>query len=209
MTHHKVIVRLPMDSGIPQDAAVNTWHCNTLPGNPSGYENFVADLETFYKAVDNQLGSVIDATGITATVYDMTDDTPRAPVYTYTFSGIATSTTTSPQELAICVSFQGTRLSGQSQSRRRGRVFLGPLGGGLAASTTDMHIDPSIVSQFATAAGALCNTALASTDYAWVVYSKADEDLVIVHSGWVDNAFDVQRRRGVAATARTTFTGAP
>jgi len=40
----------------------------------------------------------------------------------------------------------------------------------------------------------------------WVVYSPTNGNTVNVDNGWVDNAFDTQRRRGLAVTARTNWT---
>jgi hypothetical protein len=39
----------------------------------------------------------------------------------------------------------------------------------------------------------------------WVVWSEADQDAGSVFDGWIDNAFDTQRRRGVQASSRTTW----
>jgi hypothetical protein len=39
----------------------------------------------------------------------------------------------------------------------------------------------------------------------WCVWSVADQIAVPVANGWIDNAFDVQRRRGVDYTSRTLW----
>jgi hypothetical protein len=42
--------------------------------------------------------------------------------------------------------------------------------------------------------------------WTWIVVSEvAGLNDVIVTNGWVDNAFDIQRRRGVTPTSRSTF----
>ena len=203
MTHFKVLVRGGMDSSIPQDAFVNTWHCDAL-NLPAGYEDFVDDLEIFYRTVDASMSSLINPAAITATVYNMTDPTPRAPVYSKTFTSITTSTTTLPPEVALCLSFQGERVSGQSQARRRGRVYIGPLGQ-IQGSTTTELVSSSAVAAVVGAAQVLLAASQASPEYDWCVYSTVDQTLVEVDNGWVDNAFDIQRRRGTLPASRSTW----
>lgn len=204
MSHYKVMVRFGMDSAIPQDASVNTWHINTVSA-PAGYEDFIEDLQTFYQAVDTWMSSALDPSKATYKVYDMLDDEPRAPVLEGAFTGLSFGAQAFPPELAICVSFQGTRLSGQPQARRRGRVYIGPISSVWASSSSPV-IATEVVEDFASAAQSLAVAAEASTTYAWCVYSKADEDLVPVTNGWVDNAFDIQRRRGLTASVREAWT---
>jgi hypothetical protein len=48
--------------------------------------------------------------------------------------------------------------------------------------------------------------AIASASWDWVVYSPTDDAYHEVANGWVDNAWDTQRRRGYKPTSRTTFT---
>lgn len=132
--------------------------------------------------------------------------------------------------MAICLSFQGATGSGVNMRRRRGRVYLGPLAGTVVdASTSGTEITAAARSTIATAAAALAHgpdvgdarlavfsRATANiTDglpvdanepaigYSDAALSAGFEDVV---SGWVDNAFDIQRRRGVQASARTTWT---
>lgn len=203
MSHYKVQVTIPMDSGVPEDASVNTWHCDAL-NLPAGYEDFVDDLEAFYQAIDVLLSTKVDAAGIHAKVYRMSDPTPRAPVYEKTFTGITTGTEAWPPELALCMSFQGARTSGIPQARRRGRVYIGPCST-LQASTTDPRISSGSVTALKNAGQALLLASQASIEYDWCVYSPSDDALVVVDNGWVDNAADVQRRRGLTADSRTVF----
>jgi len=39
----------------------------------------------------------------------------------------------------------------------------------------------------------------------WIVYSTVDQAGHEVIGGWVDNAWDIQRRRGELSTSRLTF----
>jgi hypothetical protein len=38
-----------------------------------------------------------------------------------------------------------------------------------------------------------------------VLYSRTSGSSVLIDNGWVDNAPDIQRRRGIDPSARTTF----
>jgi len=136
----------------------------------------------------------------------MDDDTPRAPIYDDTFDLGSNPTGDSlPPEIALCVSFQGARVSGTSQARRRGRVYLGPV---REDDNSSVGVPGSSVINDATAFGNfLLGASIADADYTWSVYSTVDNALVTVTNGWVDNAWDVQRRRGLSPTTRVTFDG--
>jgi len=203
MAHYKMVARLVMDSGIPDDAVVNTWHCDALV-LPDGWETFRDDLLAFYQTVDALLSANVAATGHTLTTYAMADPEPRAPINTVSLGTLTTGATAMPPELAICLSFQGQRISGTSQARRRGRVYIGPLKNS-NVSSTDMNLDTTVTDALRDAGQALVNASNASADYTWCVYSAADDALVPVHNGWVDNAFDIQRRRGLTASQRDVF----
>jgi hypothetical protein len=41
----------------------------------------------------------------------------------------------------------------------------------------------------------------------WAVYSRRDNAGYLVSNGWVDDAFDIQRRRGVSALVRSLWDG--
>lgn len=91
-------------------------------------------------------------------------------------------------------------------SRRRGRVYIGPLqsaSGGEDGTTHEITPSTSFRNHLAGAAQELADHVFGvSTDAAWVVASKADGSVYPVVGGWVDYAFDTQRRRGQAAAAR-------
>lgn len=203
MAHYKALVRIGMDSGIPEDAVVNTFHADCLV-LPNGYEDFVDALEGMYQILDSSLSSRVDPSAVTCKVYKMSDPEPRAPVYEKTFTGLTTGTTAEIPEVALCLSFQGARESGESQARRRGRVYIGPLGQA-HISSTDPGVYSGLISNLASAGQFLLDASELSTEWTWCVYSVRDNALVPVTNGWVDNAWDIQRRRGTAPTSRTTF----
>lgn len=200
-TYRVMSVMFPT-SGIAKDASTNTWHFNDtgeiIPGAT------VRDhWQTFMRAISTLFPSTVAQTGHTLRIYDLADPEPRAPIYdgTWSFSG-APGGAAAPPELCIVTSFQATRESGVLQSRRRGRLYLGPL----KASVVDVgRISPTDQGTIATATKGLVDNLYASgADFA--VYSRVESAAFAVTNGWVDNAVDVQRRRGLTSTARTTWT---
>lgn len=137
-------------------------------------------------------------------VYDLDDPSPRAPkderfiTLPNTIGGYQEC----PAEVALCVSFQGTRESGVNQDRRRGRIFLGPL----AVPTGSMRQPPAqLLANVNAQFQKFKDESDASYAWQWRVWSPTNGNSVLVDNGWVDNAWDTQRRRGPRATARTAF----
>lgn len=93
------------------------------------------------------------------------------------------------------------------QARRRGRLYLGPL-----TQTAGTEVDTSyrpnatLRSDAGLAIATMYNAIVTLTPYVLGVWSKADEVVHPIVAGYVDDAWDTQRRRGLAATLRTTFT---
>ena len=106
------------------------------------------------------------------------------------------------------LSFQGDRLGGTPQARRRGRIYLGGLSSlAISDSTGSTYpmIQASIRTRIAAAATAFRDDAT-TANLEWVVWSETDSVGVPVTNGWLDNAPDTQRRRSVDSTIRTLWT---
>lgn len=203
MTHVAVQTVLWMDSGLPEDYATNTWHIDTVDSNPlEGTVEFFSDVTAFFLAVDTYLSSELEGT-MAYRAYDMSDPEPRVPFY-INGSALTPGTGKLPSEVALCSSFQGTPASGLVQARRRGRVYIGPLATAAVDAATGRPA-AAFLSALSVATDTLAESAAASTEYSWVVFSPTGGLLTTITNGWVDNAFDTQRRRGLAATARTTW----
>jgi hypothetical protein len=82
-------------------------------------------------------------------------------------------------------------------------VFIGPLIPGVVDTPTTT-VPPQVGSTFRTVLAAAALT-LAEAEVGWSVYSPTTGLFVPITGGWVDNAVDIQRRRGGAATARQTW----
>lgn len=127
-----------------------------------------------------------------------------------------------PKEVAVCLSFHGDLTDVPESvpvdpagpendlrlaSRRRGRIFLGNLALNAQVAETDgARVNPNLQRTLVLSAERLMNDAdFATRGITWVVYSRKADVSHDVVGGWVDDAFDVQRRRGLAPSARQIF----
>lgn len=203
----RAVVTLPMDSGLPEDAAQNVWHFWATSASDAIAAQIAAALKTFYDTVDTYLSTLINPVNASVEFYDLSDPEPRVPYHQVNIGAdMITSTTALPEEVALCLSFQAAAQSGEVQARRRGRIYLGPLGqNALGATSAGNRPLAAFVTALVNAGDALLTASQAATDWDWRVYSRVLQQGFNVDNGWVDNAFDTQRRRGVQATSRTTF----
>lgn len=213
---HKVQISFPYFTGLPTDVVQNTFHFLFTVGSPvpSDFSLLLIDIEAFYTAIFTSVSLAsmapwIDSGAVSEKIYDLADPTPRTPVYeaTSSYSVVRATNATTQPEVALCLSYQGTKISGLPQARRRGRLFIGGLGVATTAGDSDSFPvpTPTIITNMATAASGLIVSA-AADGWEWNVWSETDQSGTAVTDGWIDNAFDTQRRRGNEATSRTTWT---
>lgn len=191
----------------------NFW--NTVP---AGGTNFVA----------HYVSEVVQRTAGGASILGYyTDDfsgaTPLgSPLMTASFTlGNAGAGGQFPEEVAACISYNAdlddvpiTEPNPtpppaiiRPQQRRRGRMFIGPLAS-LSGTDGAQSIRPSstFMTDLGLAFSEMCEYINANTDGTVSVWSKADGAMYPVVGGYVDNAWDTQRRRGLDATTRVAFT---
>lgn len=163
-------------------------------------------LKDFYDDITASfLSNDIAQNGHEIKYYDLPGPVPNYPIEEDVWNLAADpSGPQLPQEVALCLSFQGARTPGFPQNRRRGRVYIGPLGTG---ANTNGRPTSGFVTQLATAAATLkANIIALAGDTVWSVWSTVDQAGVPIDNGWVDNVWDTQRRRGLVETSRTTWT---
>lgn len=215
----RALVTLSSESGLVKDNCVNTFYFDGDDGNSDNeYHSKVFNkISAFYVAIANRISDHI-VSPVKVQIYDMRDPTPRVPEFTQTFvldrsaiNGLL------PNEVALCLSFQADAVSGIKQARRRGRVYLGPLSNSADIVDTLGELRPgaALINQIAAAATVLATpvSLLSIGSLFWSVYSPTldvlqtiDDSFNDVTNGWIDDAFDTQRRRGRAATSRTLWT---
>lgn len=210
----KVTTRFPYWTQLPEDVATNTlYFLNNWSAPPDESQRAALQtlLNTFYTNVFTavKMSPVIVRSQIRALVYDNDSPEPRAPIADIglTLGSALQGTSGTAEELAICMSFQAPRISGESQARRRGRIYLGPLDNSAftVSSSSAFTAVPSAIRTGLTGAMQTLRSDGVTAGQQWSIWSRANGESYLVTNGWVDNALDVQRRRGNRTTVRTTW----
>lgn len=199
----RAILQFSADVGYEDAAPTQTWWFSTTSLGTAA-EEITTD---WWGRINTFLGprcGHLNQAGHTIRFYDMADPEPRRPFFTETPSFTAVpSTSCLPTQVSLCLSYQGAAVSGTSQARRRGRTYFGPF----ADDQDDGDGRPiaGLVTAMQTMGAGFLSDSETSTNYQWVVYSRASAAPVPVTNGWVDDAWDIQRRRQLPATSRTIF----
>jgi hypothetical protein len=202
MALYRATVIIKSVTNVIEDASTNTYHfdANTV-GDLAAVS---AALQTCYQSMRTFYSSLMAQNGHEIKFYRLSDAPPRATVRNDTFNfTTAPSNAPLPTEVALVVSFQGGQSSGQPQARRRGRIFFGPMNTQAVDGTA--FVAAATRTAAVNAWGVLLDASQAATEWKWSVFSTVNGTGVEVQNGWVDNAFDTQRRRGRRTTARTVF----
>lgn len=206
MTNFRAQVILRTVDGILSNFVTNSWAFSTEPDGPANTTAMTTALKDFYDDVVTYLSPAIAQNGHSIKYTNLPGTPPNYPFDEDTFN-LATAPAGSPlpREVSVVMSFQGLRTAGFPQNRRRGRIYLGPLD---ITANVSGRPDPALITMLATAGATFKSNveAIGAGDHSWTVWSSVDGDSVQIDNGWVDNAFDTQRRRGDEATSRTTFT---
>lgn len=210
----QVQASFPYFTNLPRDVMTNTIHVVTA--EPSGFTKqqvataMATRLQTFYVNAYGPTGvagdHVLWGSG-TIRVYDLSEAAPRVPgTAALNCAAIAEVPSIIPTECAIVMSYHAAFVSGTPRARLRNRIYLGGLAGSAiqaGSTSTFPRITTTLINAIAGAAQAL--HALNDSDIQWVQYSPTTGVPSPIDAGWIDNTPDTQRRRGVAATSRTTF----
>lgn len=190
MAVHKFQVVLHNDTGLPRDDFVNVLYYevnapDTIEGTCDEIAN-VYDIPTFWNA---QLSG-----HMTIKVYPLAGGQPEL-VKEYT-AKLDPGSGNGPSEVAICLSYAAVDDPQTSTGRRRGRIYVGPLHTANAdrpgTSVRDLVLN---MGQGLASVGTAGNTT-------WMLYSQTDASAHKIESIWVDDAWDIQRRRGKAPSTR-------
>lgn len=193
---------------IPADRATNTYHFD-VAGESGSTLGLVADLlqdlyvdTTAVTPLTDLMSDELSAGLLGIQLYNLDDPEPRVPILSRGVEFTPADAPGLPTEVSLVVSFQADPEAGQVQARRRGRIYL-PW---MRESSNVLGRPSSVVIDDVAAA---YTEFLANSDDAanvdWVVWSPTAEASFGVSTGWVDDAWDTQRRRGFSATTRTTF----
>lgn len=208
MTTYAALVSLEDANQIPEDVITNTLHFEHAQEGPPDFANLDDILFDFYNAAPADAGALTNffttkriSGKITFQYYDLSTPKPRVPAHieerTLTVVG---GDGQLPGEVALCLSWQAEKEAGVTQARRRNRIYIGGLS--LMAANTAGRPKETMIASLASSARDMLAAADSSISWEWVVYSPTNQEQYAIADGWVDNAFDTQRRRGRAPTDR-------
>lgn len=204
---------------LSRDRYVNTFHAlYTGTGSPddTAYSQLIGPIVHFYdtsitgsggNGVRDYMANHALGAGATVKVYALADAKPRTPradfVYTPTPEGGTLNAL--PAECSLCISFQSALISGSNPQRHRGRIYLGPLNNlSVAVNAGQAARATAEATGFLVTAFTSLMTNLLTGPWQLVQYSPTAGISSPIQKVWCDNAYDTQRRRGVASTARST-----
>lgn len=201
MTIMRAQISVPVDTGLPKDLAVCVPHfeqsVNPLPNQLA--DELAIAMQTYLRST---------ATMVQVKVYDAenpgTKDDPHPPIGQKT-RGVDPLLTSFPRELALCLSYYAD----DNVKRKRGRLYL-PFSWvykSQATSPTPPALRPHANDQIAVLAFATMLKTLGGTGTDWVVWSRMDSEARTVTNYYVDDEWDIQRRRGGRPTGRASGTG--
>jgi hypothetical protein len=190
------------DGGLPRDRFVITPHFAVANPIPE-YGGLANDLVTALSAWTTANGRA--AGDIEVRLYDAEappgapgGPPPNFPVHVARTATRIAPDSTAPRELAVCLSFYAER----NLPRTRGRLYI-PVPLLMGSGSTDSIRPPSVFQERASNLVPVL-TGLGGVDVDWVVWSREDRQARAVTHWFVDNEWDVQRKRGLRPTGRLT-----
>lgn len=200
-------VVLPLSTNLPEDIVTNTYYWQTGDTNPAAERTEIANrIVAAYNAMGPNYSADVSraANACRIKYYDLSQPEPRLPILESGFTLVASGQPTvgSPQEIAAVLSFRSSQVPGFPLARRRGRVYLGPWAPTLLASS---YVPTALVTGIRQFGERLLTPVDVLQEVTWCQYSSTTGLMLAVVTGHVDNAWDIQRRRGIRANARQTF----
>jgi len=187
MAIYRLQVAFARDTTLPADQLIITPHF-VINGVLVDPDQLCEDLATALDAWDSGTGQ------LNVKAYDAQGTPPVYPVGDATRNVGAAPLSSGVREAAVCLSFYAD----QNRPRKRGRLYipatlLGNVTAAARPSGPARQLVADLVPIFANLGGANVD---------WVVFSRADNTARKVTNWWVDDAWDIQRSRGLRTTAR-------
>lgn len=196
-------------SNLPEDVFVNNFYFRNSDNlNPFSTlpDAIQAVLSSFYTGTTPAAGTVASYLSpkiqrlAEIRIYDLGQAPPREPTLR-NFTLPAQTGDVLPAEVACVLTFHGPR----NLPRQRGRVFIGPLRTAVLDQTPPTDVRLSMTALPAALRDRAAMMASTTQNVDWVVVSQVGAVATVVERGWVDNAFDTQRRRGQKPNVRALW----
>lgn len=195
-TTYKFQISWPVGDTLPRNRETNVVHLEHVTGGIGDdvLEDMCADIVAMYQA---RYGDAAKELHCKAYDTDAKPNYPRADVIVNT--GVAWSQST-PREIALVLSFAGEHRGNKSE---RGRIYLNPamVGGGapMALRPNQAQLDWALA--FYTTANQSFPD-LGGIDWKFGIWSKTYQKFTQSQQAWVNDDWDVQRRRGLRENTR-------
>lgn len=211
-------------TGLPEDVFINDFAFKNTAGVPNLAQatSMFGRVSDFYRnvgangrSVGSFISSAVDrAATHLVQVFSITAAGTGSPIFEFDWLGptAPTELLNLPNEVSGVLSFHAL-LTGVSEeiggtrprARRRGRVYVGPLTvEAIDTADDNPRLDATFLTTLRQQALTLKDQSV-TNNHPWQVWSRADQVLRPVLEGWTEDAPDTQRRRGVAASTRTTW----
>lgn len=194
MPKYRIQVSVPVDTALPRDRMVinPTFDDKGALTNPA---NLCQDLAA---ATQTYFGGGFE---VKCVAYDIEDLPPSPPKGQGIVAKDAKLDSSSPREIALCLSFY----AGDNVKRKRGRLYIPQT---WLNKKANLGTAQRPTAQQMTNAGGYATilAQLGGADVDWVVWSKTDGVARKVSNWYVDDEWDIQRRRGSKPTSRTIGT---
>jgi hypothetical protein len=197
-TVYKFQISMPVDDMLARNRISNTVCFQHVTGgiDDAGLEDICSDLVAMYQTrYHNAVNEIM------CKAYD-TDAKPNYPRAEVSVNAGVAWTSSLPREIALCLSFAGEHRGNKSE---RGRVYLSP------------DIDPTITTYSNRPSQAQLDWALdfyrvsnesfpdiGGIDWKFGIYSPTYQKFTQSQQSWVNDDWDVQRRRGFRENTRVT-----
>lgn len=223
-TMHKV-------SQIPEDAVVTTWYFGSYTlaaadlftkahGLVSAFWNTAVpavgqNIAHFLSPTISRQPAALTYDGYNAHAWESLVLGPPFATVTDALDPISAGTEPGVDEVACVLSYhsslaglgEGSEAGPRPRARHRGRLYIGPLDHArcVSSNTTNTVFLPNFTQCISEAALRLMQNAGGD----WCQFSRTERSARQVTGGFVDNAPDIQRRRGIKATLRNVWGDQP
>lgn len=196
----KFQVTVPFQPALPENVVTNTFYLrDNFPGVITGGTDWAALANDAATAWLNTWYQNASPPHITVKVYNAESAPPNDPIAVAEKNVAAPLWSPNyPTQLAVCLSYKGGQRPWQ-----RGRMYLAPwLSTGFAGSNPGMRVSTTMQNAALALADALAG--LGGIDIDWGVWSRTKREFAPTSLSWVDDSWDVQRRRKMDALGRVT-----
>jgi len=192
-------VSLPVTSALPRDRMTNVLHFEHVIGgqNDAALSGMCSDIAAMYQKRYHNTTKEVNVKA-----YD-TDAAPNLPRANVTVNAGQIWLPDRPREVALCLSFAGTN---RGDRRGRGRIYLCPQLDSTTVGAATVRPSNALM-QWALDFFGVSNESLpdiGGVDWKFGVYSRVGTHFTQAQQAWVDDEWDVQRRRGLRETTRLT-----